>query len=104
MKRSWIYFLLFVAAACTEQSTAPGVCPDFCPGGEIQTHDTLFATIIERDSSFRGYLQSYQAFLMTAADEPGVIDSRAFFSSGRRGGFLFGGLTAGGEHQRCRNS
>ncbi len=75
-----IYFLLLAAAACTEQSTAPGVCPDFCPGGQIQSHDTVF-TIIERDSSFRGYLPSYQAFVMTASDIPGVVDSRAFFST-----------------------
>jgi hypothetical protein len=80
VKRSRIYFLLFAAAACTEQSTAPGVCPDYCPAGEIQAHDSVF-TIIERDSSFRGYAQSHRATSMTVADEPGVIDSRAFFST-----------------------
>jgi len=81
VKRSWIYLLLFVAAACTEQSTAPGACPDFCPGSQILSHDTVFTTIIERDSSFRGYLASYQALMMTAADSPGVIESRAFFTT-----------------------
>ena len=82
MKRKRIYVLLFVAAACTEQPTAPGVCPDYCPaGGEIQSHDTVFATIIERDSSFRGYVQSYHGLALTATDIPGVVDSRPFFST-----------------------
>lgn len=82
MKRKRIYVLLFVAAACTEQPTAPGVCPDFCPvGGEIQSHDSVFAAIIERDSSFRGYVQNYHALTLTATDIPGVVDSRPFFST-----------------------
>jgi hypothetical protein len=79
--RRFAYVVLFLAAACTEQSTSPGVCPNFCPGGAIDIHDTIFAAIIERDSSFRGYVPSYQAEAMTAADAPGVVDSRAFFAT-----------------------
>ena len=76
-----MYFLLLVAAACTEQPTAVGTCPDYCPvGGEIQSHDSVF-DIIERDSSFRGYVQSYHALALTVTDIPGVVDSRAFFST-----------------------
>jgi len=74
-------FCLLVAAACTEQSTSPGVCPTFCPAGSIDIHDTILAAIIERDSSFRGYVPSYQAEAMTAADVPGVVESRAFFAT-----------------------
>ena len=70
--------LVLVAAACTEQATAPGDCPDFCPGGQIVIRDTIFTAIIERDSAFRGYVQTYQAVAMTAADVPGV-QSRPFF-------------------------
>lgn len=81
MNRSWILSLLVIAAACTEQSTAPGACPDFCPPGQIVSHDTVFTTIIERDSSFRGYVQGYHALAMTAADVPGVVDSRAILAS-----------------------
>jgi len=73
--------LLLTVAACTEQPLAPGVCPDFCPGAQIEIHDTLFATVIERDSSFRGYLQAYQGDAMTATDVPGVVDSRPFFTT-----------------------
>ncbi|OLC06846.1 MAG: hypothetical protein AUH41_11780 [Gemmatimonadetes bacterium 13_1_40CM_66_11] len=72
---------MLAAAACTENATAPGVCPTFCPSGSISIKDTIFGAIIERDSSFRGYLQGYQATLMTAADSPGVVDSRSFFTT-----------------------
>jgi hypothetical protein len=77
------FFLLVagVALACTEKVTAPGVCPNFCPGDSIAIRDTIFTTIIQRDSSFRGYLPSYAAEAMTAADVPGVVDSRAFFTT-----------------------
>jgi hypothetical protein len=63
---------LLVAAACTEQATAPGDCPNFCPGGSIVTQDSIFTTILQRDSTFRGYVQPYQAEAMTVADLPGV--------------------------------
>ena len=76
---------LLVAAAgigawtgCTEQIIAPGDCPDFCPNGQIVLHDTVFTTIIERDSSYRGYTQAYQSDAATAAAIPGV-QSRPFF-------------------------
>ena len=68
-----------MAAACTENVTAPGVCPNFCPSDSIAIRDTIFTTIIQRDSSFRGYVPSYAAEAMTAADLPGIVDSRAFF-------------------------
>jgi hypothetical protein len=69
--------LLLVGAACTEQPTAPGACPNFCPGDSIRIHDTVFTDIIARDSSFQGYLAPYYAKAMTAADLPGIVDSRA---------------------------
>ena len=77
MRRLALGFLL-VAAACTEEATAPGDCPNFCPGGQIVVQDSIFTTIIERDSAFHGYVQGYQAQAMTAADLPGV-QSRALF-------------------------
>ena len=70
--------LLVGPIACVEVATAPGVCPTFCPNGAIESFDTIFTDIIVRDSSYRGYVQPYQAEAMTAADIPGVIDSRAF--------------------------
>ena len=81
MRRFGWLALVLAAAACTENATAPGVCPTFCPSGSISIRDTIFAAIIGRDSSFSGYLQGYQSTLMTAADSPGVVDSRPFFTS-----------------------
>lgn len=81
MRRLGCIFLVLLAASCTENSTSPGICPEFCPGGSISIQDTIFAAIIDRDSSFRGYIQGYQGQLMTATDSPGVVDSRPFFTS-----------------------
>jgi hypothetical protein len=67
-----------VWAGCTEQIIAPGQCPDFCPNGQIELHDTVFTTIISRDSAFRGYTQAYQSDEATAAALPG-IESRPLF-------------------------
>jgi len=73
---AWLFLLL--AAACTEEATAPGDCPNFCPGGSIEVFDTIFTDIIVRDSSFTGYLAGSQSFAAAAADLPGV-QSRPFF-------------------------
>jgi hypothetical protein len=81
MRRLGWLVLLVVAWACTENATSPGVCPNFCPGDSIAIRDTILTSIIDRDSSFRGYVPSYGAEAMTAADVPGVIDSRAFFTT-----------------------
>ena len=81
MRRLGSLLFLVAVAACGENSTSPGVCPNFCPGGSISIQDTVFGAIISRDSSFRGYVQSYQATLMLATDSPGVIESRPFFTT-----------------------
>jgi hypothetical protein len=66
---------VLLAAACVERLTAPGHCPDFCPSGQITVVDTLLATSINRDSSYRGYVVSYQSSLMLAAFLPGATDT-----------------------------
>jgi hypothetical protein len=71
--------LLLALAGCTEQVTAPGVCPDYCPGGKIAVVDTIFTDIIGRDSSFTGYLEAHQGEVLHVADLPGIADSRAIF-------------------------
>ena len=83
MRRAAVGLLVAAAgigawAGCTEQIIAPGQCPDFCPDGQIELHDTVFTTIISRDSAFRGYTQGYQSGEATAAAMPG-IESRPFF-------------------------
>src|SRR2546426_10120957 len=59
--------------------TAPGNCPDYCPGGQITLIDSLLASSISRDSAFRGYVLPNQGAVMLAADLPGIVDSRAIF-------------------------
>ena len=66
---------VLLAAACVERLTAPGHCPDFCPSGQITVVDTLLTTSINRDSSYRGYVVSYQSSLMLAAFLPGASDT-----------------------------
>jgi hypothetical protein len=70
---------LVLATACTDDFTAPGNCPNFCPGGQIGIADTILRDVIVRDSSFRGYVSPAGAEQMAVADIPGVVDSRALF-------------------------
>jgi len=63
---------------CAEQLIAPGDCPDFCPNGQIVLVDTIFTTVIQRDSAYRGYVQTYQAGAATASDQP-AAQSRPYF-------------------------
>jgi len=73
---------VLLAAACVERLTAPGHCPDFCPSGQITVVDTLLTTSINRDSSYRGYVVSYQSPVMLAAflsDTTGTLDGRPIF-------------------------
>ncbi len=56
--------LLLVAAACSQEVTAPGVCPEFCPSAQVRVLDTLLVGNIVRDSSFRGYVTPHRAVRM----------------------------------------
>jgi hypothetical protein len=66
--------------ACTEQITSPASCPDFCPGGQIVTVESLLSTAISRDSTFRGYVEAHRAFMLLAATLPG-LESRPIFQT-----------------------
>jgi hypothetical protein len=71
--------LLLALGACTEDATAPGVCPDYCPGGQITVVDTIFTDMIGRDSAFSGYLEAHQGRGLAVTDVPGQVDSRAIY-------------------------
>ena len=73
---------VLLVAACVERLTAPGHCPDYCPSGQITIVDTLLTTSINRDSSHRGYVVSYQSPVMLAAflpDTTDTLDGRPIF-------------------------
>ncbi len=70
--------LALVAAACTEEVAAPGVCPEYCPSGKIAMIDTVL-TAISRDSAFGrpvGYANAHTSPFLIADSLPGVRDSR----------------------------
>lgn len=48
--------LVSLIAACQEQLTAPGSCPETCPGGTPVVHDTVLDAILDGDSTYSGYL------------------------------------------------
>ena len=79
MRARRVAWLATVLAGCVDQTTAPGVCPTFCPSGKIDVVDTVLAGSVARDSTFRGYVLPFQAVAMTASDVPGVVDSRVVF-------------------------
>lgn len=67
-----------LAAACVEDLSAPGVCPNYCPTAGLTIADTVLYDL-SRDSSFRGYVLPHRSTLMLAANVPGVVDGRAMF-------------------------
>lgn len=62
--------------ACQDMVSAPGVCPEFCPGGEIRVRDTLL-TGVEAVGSFSGYLLPHEARQMQVVGPGGPAESRA---------------------------
>jgi len=70
--------LLLALGACTERMTAPGQCPAFCPGGQLQMGDTVLTDVIARDSAYAGYRQAHEGQALPVVDVPG-IRSRAIF-------------------------
>ena len=67
-----------LAAACVEDLSAPGVCPNYCPSAGLTIADTVLYDL-SRDSSFRGYVLPHRSALLLAANVPGVVDGRAMF-------------------------
>lgn len=72
--------LLAVASAaglaCQDVVSAPGVCPEFCPEGEIRVRDTLLAGV-EPVGSFNGYLLPHEARQVQVIGPGGPAESRA---------------------------
>jgi hypothetical protein len=60
--------VVVVLSGCQEKLTAPADCPALCPGGQPVIYDTVFTAITGADSSFRGYVQPYQASALLASN------------------------------------
>ena len=54
-----------LAAACVEDLSAPGVCPNYCPTAGLTIADTVLYDL-SRDSSFRGYVLPHRSALLLA--------------------------------------
>jgi hypothetical protein len=63
-------------AACEESLTAPGACPNYCPGARIDVLDSLYLTSVGRDSAFRGYVTGNRAFALQIVSEGDPAVSR----------------------------
>jgi len=77
---------IVIAAACTQDVTAPGACPTFCPSAVLTVIDTVLAGAIIHDSAFGrpiGFVNPYNATSLLAANLPGVRDSRPIFRTAR---------------------
>lgn len=71
-------FAVLIALACTNDISAPGLCPQFCPLGSLTVIDTVLAAI-SRDSAYgrpSGYVNPNYSLTLIAANEPGIKDSR----------------------------
>lgn len=66
----------WVALACTEQTTAPAACPEFCLSTEVVLVDTVMNSVVVRDSSFRGYVLAHRGVTMQVASPGGTVESR----------------------------
>ncbi len=63
------------ALACEQSITAPGACPDFCPSAEIQLIDTVLVGVLERDTSFAGYVEPTVAAAMQVVGGGAAVES-----------------------------
>ena len=76
--------LAAVLSGCQEKLTAPADCPALCPGGQPVVYEEVFTPILGADSSFRGYVQPYQAAGLLASNGLLGFEERALIRFGRR--------------------
>jgi hypothetical protein len=73
-RHAWLSLAL-LTTACAEDILAPGACPDYCPAINIQVLDTIIPGSIDRDSTYRGYVDPHDAIRMEVS-RGGVAESR----------------------------
>jgi hypothetical protein len=69
---------------CQEKLTSPADCPALCPGGEPQVLDEVLTPIMGADSSFRGYVQSFNAPALLVSSGLRGYEERAIIRFPRR--------------------
>lgn len=83
-----------VVAACTEQLTTPGGCPQLCPGGPPVLRDTVLNAIPGLDSSFTGFTSPSIGVSLPLSNGGALGESRAIIRFLPRGDSVFVGDTA----------
>ena len=79
MTPRWGWLVVVASAAgmaCQDIVSTPGVCPEFCPQGEIRVHDTLL-TGVEPIGSYSGYLLPQEANETQIVGPGGPVEARA---------------------------
>ena len=77
MRRLTVAFVVLGLAGCRENITAPGVCPEYCPGTSIEIVDSLLAGSIVRDTTYTGYVRPWAAGTIHLAADPAGTGPRS---------------------------
>jgi hypothetical protein len=78
----WVAAFGILAAAitaCQERLTAPGECPELCPGGQSRVFDTVIAPLANLDSSFVGYISRSSAGALLVSNGLPASQDRAVY-------------------------
>lgn len=80
-RRFWLAPLALAAAAlaCQDVVSAPAVCPEFCPQGQIEVRDTILPNSVEPVGSYDGYTLPHEAREIQIVGPGGPAESRALF-------------------------
>jgi hypothetical protein len=74
----WVAALAAGLAACKEDLSAPGHCPELCPGTQIPIFDTTIVATAGSDSSFFGYLSQAAHQGVLVSNGLPAAEARAF--------------------------
>jgi hypothetical protein len=78
----WLAAFVLLAAAitgCQERLTAPGECPDLCPGDQSRVFDTVITPIPNSDSSYTGYIARGSARALLVSNGLPASEDRAVY-------------------------
>jgi hypothetical protein len=78
----WVAAFVGLAAmmtGCQERLTAPGECPELCPGGSATVFDTVLASVEGRDSSATGYVARGAGAALLASNGLPASEDRAVY-------------------------
>lgn len=76
-RRLAVLLAALATAACEESITAPGACPEYCPGTSIEIVDSLLAGSVVSDTTYTGYVTPWGAGTMHLAGDPGGTGPRS---------------------------